>query len=104
MAKRCIVPARKNGSLMSPVNAVRQPSVIAQSSRSGSSSAGSPSASVCLDQFKKRSVNGGVDKVDARSCQLLVELGFELVSKCRASGDNRGNRKDLRPAVVVAAR
>ncbi len=59
IAKRCIVPARRNGSLMSPVNAVRQPSVIAQSNRNGSSSTGKPSASVRFDQFKKRSVNGG---------------------------------------------
>lgn len=47
-----MVPARKKGSLTSPVNAVRQPSAIAQINRNGSSTSGSPSASVFCDQFK----------------------------------------------------
>jgi len=76
IANRCIVPARRNGSLMSPVNAVRQPSVMAQSRRSGSSSAGKPSESVRCDQFKKRSVNGGLVNGVAPGCQSFVEPVF----------------------------
>ena len=73
IANKCIVPARKNGSPISPVNAVRQPSVIAQSRRSGSSSTGKPNARVFFDQFKKRSVNGGFCKMGSRNCQSLVD-------------------------------
>ena len=45
-----IVLAWRNGSL----KAVSQPRVMAQSKRSGSSSTGKPSASVCLAQFKNQ--------------------------------------------------
>jgi len=53
------VPACKNGPAMSPVNAACQPSVMAHSIRSGSSSTGNPSASVWCDQFKKRLFGNG---------------------------------------------
>jgi len=73
IANMCIVPARRKGSPMSPVNAVRQPRVIAHKSLKGSSSLGNPSASVPLDQVKNRSVSGGFGKTGGSSCQSLVD-------------------------------
>ena len=58
-----------------------------------------------LDQFKKRSVNGG--KLISRGFKnfpVVCGFGFELVIKSRASGGNPGNRKGTRPAAAADAR
>ena len=65
IAKMCIVPDCMKGAVTSPVSAVFQPSVIAQSNFKGSSTSGKPRASVCCDHVRKRSLKDGVELVES---------------------------------------
>ena len=64
IADMCIVPASRNGSPISPVNAVRQPSVKAHNNRNGSSCSGKPRASVWPDLMLSAVFKGEDDDDD----------------------------------------
>ena len=96
------MPDRMNGSLTSPVRAVRQPSDMAQSSSSAPSRSGKPRARLLVAQLRKRSGGGSAAivfntpqtvQVTAAGLGLMLLLGsgvlLVVVKACSRIGAHR---------------